>query len=45
MYAESHALDHPIGVAIDRLAELLVANDVSNWAWRLTVAGTQATTR
>ena len=35
--AEGNALGRPVGVAIDRTGALLVADDVGNAVWRVTV--------
>jgi glucose/arabinose dehydrogenase len=36
--ADGHALGRPVGVAMDRQGALLVADDVGNRVWRVTVA-------
>jgi glucose/arabinose dehydrogenase len=37
--AEGNALGRPVGVAVDRVGALLVADDVGNAVWRVTPVG------
>jgi glucose/arabinose dehydrogenase len=39
---DGHAMGRPVGVAIDRGGDLLVADDVGNTIWRVSSAGTAA---